>query len=202
MTSPRALCTTTIVPPSPPRHPPSNGFKGVDATIAAIRERVGDRPVYVTFDVDCLDPAFAPGTGTPVMGGLSSAQVSTSGYSSWFRQLGPSSNKRQRGSKSNTFRRDHHIALHRIAAPRRALPAQALAILRGLEGIEIIGADVVEVSPPYDVSEVKEHQLFAPSHIDTPLNIAPLYPKPSPHPYLTPFPSAHAPSVRCKPYIR
>ena len=57
--------------------------EGVDATIAAIRERVGERPVYVTFDVDCLDPAFAPGTGTPVMGGLSSAQVL---HSPWLKR--------------------------------------------------------------------------------------------------------------------
>lgn len=40
-----------------------------------IRARVGNRPVYVSFDIDCLDPAFAPGTGTPVPGGLSSFQV-------------------------------------------------------------------------------------------------------------------------------
>ena len=48
---------------------------GVDATIQAILERVGDAKVYMTFDIDCLDPAFAPGTGTPVAGGLSSAQA-------------------------------------------------------------------------------------------------------------------------------
>ena len=48
---------------------------GVDATIAAIRQRVGDTKAYLTFDIDCLDPAFAPGTGTPVSGGLSSAQA-------------------------------------------------------------------------------------------------------------------------------
>ena len=45
-------------------------------TIAArIRARVDDRPCYLTFDIDCLDPAFAPGTGTPVAGGLASAQA-------------------------------------------------------------------------------------------------------------------------------
>ncbi len=69
-----------------------------------IRARVGDNPVYLTFDIDCLDPAFAPGTGTPVCGGL------------------------------NTH--------------------QALEILRGLRGINLIGMDVVEVSPPYDHAEV------------------------------------------------
>jgi agmatinase len=77
---------------------------GTDATIAAIRDRVGGRNVYLTFDIDCLDPAFAPGTGTPVPGGLT--------------------------------------------------PAQALEIIRGLDGMDIVGADVVEVSPPYDVSEI------------------------------------------------
>ncbi len=77
---------------------------GVDATIAAIRQRVGDAKVYLTFDIDVLDPAFAPGTGTPVAGGLAS----------W----------------------------------------QALEILRGLSGLDIVGADVVEVSPPYDHAEI------------------------------------------------
>lgn len=77
---------------------------GADATIAAIRGRVGTGKVYLTFDIDCLDPAFAPGTGTPVPGGLSTAQ--------------------------------------------------ALEIVRGLSGLNLVGADVVEVSPPYDVSEI------------------------------------------------
>ncbi|MEX2455364.1 MAG: agmatinase [Rhodospirillaceae bacterium] len=77
---------------------------GIDAAVEAIRARVGDRKVYVTFDIDCLDPAFAPGTGTPVAGGLSSAQ--------------------------------------------------ALGILRDLGGLDIVGADVMEVAPAYDVSEI------------------------------------------------
>ncbi|MDA0662638.1 MAG: agmatinase [Proteobacteria bacterium] len=77
---------------------------GIDATIAAIRERIGDSTVYLTFDIDCLDPAFAPGTGTPVAGGLSSAQ--------------------------------------------------ALGILHGLAGLDIAGADVVEVAPAYDHAEI------------------------------------------------
>jgi agmatinase len=46
-----------------------------DGVAQRIRERVGDLPAYLTFDIDCLDPAFAPGTGTPVSGGLSSAQA-------------------------------------------------------------------------------------------------------------------------------
>ena len=73
---------------------------GPAAVIAAIQRIVGDRPAYLTFDIDCLDPAFAPGTGTPVCGGLSTAQ--------------------------------------------------ALEILRGLGGLDIVGMDVVEVSAPYD----------------------------------------------------
>lgn len=43
-----------------------------DEIIAQIIERIGDLPLYITFDIDCLDPAFAPGTGTPVCGGLTS----------------------------------------------------------------------------------------------------------------------------------
>lgn len=77
---------------------------GIAAVVETIREIVGDRPVYVTFDIDCLDPSFAPGTGTPVCGGLTSHQ--------------------------------------------------AMAILRGLKGINIVGMDVVEVAPSYDVGEI------------------------------------------------
>jgi agmatinase len=77
---------------------------GVEAVVAEARSKIGDNPVYVTFDIDCLDPSYAPGTGTPVCGGLTSYQ--------------------------------------------------AMAILRGLRGINIIGADVVEVAPAYDVGEI------------------------------------------------
>lgn len=77
---------------------------GVERTLAEAKRIVGSRPTYLTFDIDCLDPAFAPGTGTPVAGGLSSAQ--------------------------------------------------ALAIVRGLGDVNIIGMDVVEVAPPFDQSEV------------------------------------------------
>ncbi|TJZ93538.1 agmatinase [Paracoccus gahaiensis] len=76
--------------------------EGVEAVLARVRAVVGDRPVYVTFDIDALDPAFAPGTGTPVWGGLAG----------W----------------------------------------QAAALLRGLAGVDLIGGDVVEVSPPYDTT--------------------------------------------------
>ncbi len=51
--------------------------QGPEAVAAQVREIVGDRPVYVTFDIDALDPAFAPGTGTPVWGGLNSWQAAT-----------------------------------------------------------------------------------------------------------------------------
>ena len=67
-----------------------------------VKARVGDHLTYVTFDIDALDPAFAPGTGTPVWGGLAS----------W----------------------------------------QAAAMLRDLAGINMVGGDVVEVSPPYDTT--------------------------------------------------
>ncbi len=48
---------------------------GVDAVIAETRKIVGDHATYLTFDIDCLDPSFAPGTGTPVVGGLSTFQA-------------------------------------------------------------------------------------------------------------------------------
>jgi agmatinase len=49
--------------------------RGTQAIAERVLEVVGDHPTYLTFDIDCLDPAFAPGTGTPVPGGLSSAQA-------------------------------------------------------------------------------------------------------------------------------
>lgn len=75
---------------------------GVAGVVTRAKEVVGDNPTYVTFDIDALDPAFAPGTGTPVWGGLAS----------W----------------------------------------QTAAILRDLAGINMVGGDVVEVSPPYDTT--------------------------------------------------
>lgn len=77
---------------------------GIDAAVSEIREHLADRPVYLTFDIDCLDPSFAPGTGTPVCGGLTSHQ--------------------------------------------------AMSILRGLAGIDLVGMDIVEVAPQYDVAEI------------------------------------------------
>ncbi len=77
---------------------------GPQAVAAEIVRRVGEGPAYVTFDIDCLDPACAPGTGTPVPGGLTSHQ--------------------------------------------------ALSILRRLTPVAFVGADVVEVCPPYDAGEI------------------------------------------------
>jgi len=76
----------------------------VRATIDAISETIGDHHAYLTFDIDCLDPSCAPGTGTPVCGGLTTNQ--------------------------------------------------ALQILRGLVDIDLIGMDLVEVAPHYDVAEI------------------------------------------------
>ena len=78
--------------------------RSTDEVVATIKDIVGDNPCYLTFDIDCLDPSFAPGTGTPVVGGLST----------W----------------------------------------QALQILRGLGGLKLVGMDLVEVAPAYDVSEI------------------------------------------------
>lgn len=77
---------------------------GIDAVVEEARKHLGNHPVYVTFDIDCLDPSYAPGTGTPVCGGLTSHQ--------------------------------------------------AMSILRGLKGINVVGMDVVEVAPAYDVAEI------------------------------------------------
>jgi arginase family enzyme len=48
---------------------------GIPAVIHEVLDTVGDRPVYVSLDIDSVDPAFAPGTGTPEVGGLSSYQI-------------------------------------------------------------------------------------------------------------------------------
>jgi agmatinase len=85
---------------------------GIDAVVTEIRRCLGTRPVYLTFDIDCLDPSYAPGTGTPVCGGLTSHQ--------------------------------------------------ALAILRALHGVNVVGMDVVEVAPMFDVGEITA---LAASHI-------------------------------------
>jgi agmatinase len=77
---------------------------GIEATVEKVKQVIKNHKAYLTFDIDALDPAFAPGTGTPVPGGLTSIQ--------------------------------------------------ALEIMRGLQGIDFIGMDVVEVAPDYDNSEI------------------------------------------------
>jgi agmatinase len=78
--------------------------EGVTAVVSEMLMRVGDAPLYVSVDIDVLDPAHAPGTGTPEAGGLTSREL--------------------------------------------------LSLIRGLSPARIVGADVVEVSPPYDQSEI------------------------------------------------
>lgn len=72
----------------------------VDAIAEAIHARVGSAPVYITFDVDGVDPAFTPGTGTPEIGGFTSQQI--------------------------------------------------IALLHRLRGLNLVGADIVEIAPAYD----------------------------------------------------
>lgn len=77
---------------------------GLARILEEIKDRVGSRPLYVTLDIDSIDPAFAPGTGTPEVGGFSSYQM--------------------------------------------------LQLLRGLKGLNLVGFDLVEVSPPFDHSGI------------------------------------------------
>jgi len=76
--------------------------KSLSPLMEEIRAKIGDVPVYLTYDIDSLDPAYAPGTGTVEVGGLTSVQ--------------------------------------------------GLEIIRGMAGLNIVGGDLVEVSPPYDPS--------------------------------------------------
>ncbi|MGI9436911.1 MAG: agmatinase [Geminicoccaceae bacterium] len=78
--------------------------RGCAAIFEEARRLVGELPTYISFDIDCLDPAFAPGTGTPEFGGLT--------------------------------------------------PIQAQTLVRGLAGLNFVGADVVEVSPPFDYANI------------------------------------------------
>jgi guanidinobutyrase len=80
------------------------GAAWVTQQIQGWKKRIGNAPVYISFDIDGVDPAFAPGTGTPVPGGLSS----------W----------------------------------------QALHVLQSLRGVNLIGADLVEIAPMYDPAQV------------------------------------------------
>ncbi len=77
-------------------------YKSLSPLMTEVRDQLGEGPVYVSFDIDGLDPAFAPGTGTPEIGGLT--------------------------------------------------VMQGIEIMRGCRGLDIIGGDLVEVSPPYDTS--------------------------------------------------
>jgi agmatinase len=77
---------------------------GVDHVAQRIRERIGDRPLYLSIDIDVLDPAHAPGTGTPEIAGLSSREL--------------------------------------------------VNIIRGLQGANLVAADIVEVAPAYDHAEL------------------------------------------------
>ena len=77
-------------------------YKSLSPLMAEIRAKIGDTPTYLTYDIDSLDPAFAPGTGTVEVGGLTI----------W----------------------------------------QALEIVRGCAGLNLVGCDLVEVSPPYDTT--------------------------------------------------
>lgn len=87
-------------------------YQGVKETVAKLRGRIGDRPLYISVDIDVLDPAHAPGTGTPEAGGITSREI--------------------------------------------------LEMLRGLDGLNIIGGDVVEVAPAYDHASITG---IAASHI-------------------------------------
>jgi guanidinopropionase len=77
---------------------------GPERAMAEARRVVGDGPTYVSFDIDGLDPAYAPGTGTPEIGGFTTLE--------------------------------------------------AQIMIRKLQGLDLIGADLVEVSPPFDPSGV------------------------------------------------
>ncbi len=77
---------------------------GVGGIVELIRERIGNQPLYISIDIDVLDPAFAPATGTPEIGGFSTREL--------------------------------------------------VGILRGLVGLKLVGADVVEVAPAYDHAEI------------------------------------------------
>src|SRR3712207_7354426 len=64
-------------PPRSTLFPYTTLFRSIDDLVDRMRERLGDRPVYVSVDIDVLDPAFAPGTGTPEAGGLTRDRKST-----------------------------------------------------------------------------------------------------------------------------
>jgi guanidinobutyrase len=77
-------------------------YKSLEPLMAEVRKKMGTAPVYLSFDIDGIDPAWAPGTGTPEVGGLTSIQ--------------------------------------------------GLEIIRGCKGLNLVGGDLVEVAPAYDIS--------------------------------------------------
>ena len=79
-------------------------FTSVQEVVARMRKRLGDAPVYLSVDIDVLDPAAAPGTGTPEAGGMTSRELLNS--------------------------------------------------IRGLQGLNVVGAEIVEVAPAYDHAEI------------------------------------------------
>ena len=81
---------------------PELWHKSLAPLAAEIKAKIGDQKTYITYDIDSLDPAYAPGTGTPEIGGLTTPQ--------------------------------------------------AMELIRGLRGLNIVGCDLVEVSPPYDTT--------------------------------------------------
>jgi agmatinase len=103
---------TTLSGPEDYDNDDSSGFQRIEAReidtigtqgiIKKIRETVGDNPVYLSIDIDSIDPAFAPATGTPETGGWSTRELRT--------------------------------------------------ILRGLDGLHLVSADIVEVAPAYDTN--------------------------------------------------
>ena len=93
---------------------------GIPAALEVVRARAGDAPVYLSFDIDALDPAFAPGTGTPVPGGLATWQALE-----LVRGLGAAAARRhghRRGLAALRPRRDHRAG-RRDDRPRLALRA-------------------------------------------------------------------------------
>ncbi|KAI0070711.1 agmatinase [Panus rudis PR-1116 ss-1] len=110
--NPHAAIRTTLSGPADYDNDDASGFQrieareidtiGTDGIIKKIRETVGEKPVYLSIDIDTLDPAYAPATGTPETGGWSTRELRT--------------------------------------------------ILRGLDGLHIVSADIVEVAPAYDTN--------------------------------------------------
>ena len=78
---------------------------GIDGYVTRIREQVGERPLYLSLDIDVLDPAFAPATGTPEVGGLQLKTDRDSQGSAWTESRG----RRCRRGGARVRQRRHHI---------------------------------------------------------------------------------------------